>query len=180
MRIVLFLLVLGLIASVAVAENTAGAHADPKQKVEESELLPLRQVRSQKAKLATKIKVASLVKRAFVAPLRRQESDRSRFSRASTPPEKRRVRVTQTGVTGIDGRTFARFAVDAEYPVVFENEAKWQEQFVGCAYLDAGRVYLDIAGRMRSAERIVGQKGHKVPSGACKAASKNTPKIAQR
>lgn len=89
----------------------------------------------------TQSAVTELVDKQLLAPMRKAEGKRKRFSRAAPVPTARRVRVLDdAALTDARGKTFVRFAVDVRYG--FDDEGEWNERMQGCAYPSEGEVYV--------------------------------------
>jgi hypothetical protein len=109
------------------------------------------------------------VKEGLLKPLSDMEKSQGRFSRMPMPPMERRVRTLETQVDA-QGRSFARFAVDAHYRGV---EDWTQSVIVGCAYAQSRDIFVKIGDSYRPASFVVGKPGD-VVAGVCEAAPPRT------
>jgi hypothetical protein len=102
----------------------------------------------------------AVVRRELVQPLAAKEGNRSRFSRASLPPQERRVRILddQPGKDAA-GIGFLRFAVDARHGFVApDDESQWRlATIVGCVYLDRNQVFVKKGDEYRPAGFLLGK-----------------------
>jgi hypothetical protein len=91
---------------------------------------------------APRNETAALVEKELLAPMRKSESKRSRFSRAAPVAIERRVRVLDTlAQADARGKSFVRFAVDVRHP--FDETGTWEQNaMVGCAYPDEAQVFV--------------------------------------
>ena len=97
------------------------------------------------------------MQRTILEPLAAKESEQSRFSRASLPPQARRVRILdeQARVDARGGK-FLRFAIDARHG--FDDEAEWRlAAITGCVYLARGEVYVQKGDEFRPAAFLLGK-----------------------
>jgi hypothetical protein len=108
--------------------------------------------------------VRAWVETGIVRPL--AERAASSFSRARPPPLERRVRVLQSTAThDRSGRPFVPFAIDSRFV-----GGQWQtNDFVGCAYVSNGQLFVKRGDGYRSAAFLFGKNSDPVP-GACEAA----------
>jgi hypothetical protein len=99
----------------------------------------------------------AVVRRELVQPLAARESNRSRFSRASLPPQDRRVRILDEQPSkDAAGVAFLRFAVDARHG--FDAESPWRlAAIVGCVYLDRSQVFVQRGREYRPAAFLLGK-----------------------
>ena len=89
----------------------------------------------------TQTAVTEMVDKQLLAPMKKAEGKRKRFSRAAPVPTARRVRVLDNeALTDARGKTFVRFAVDVRYG--FNEKGEWNEHMQGCAYPSEGEVYV--------------------------------------
>lgn len=91
---------------------------------------------------ATRSAVSELVDAQLLAPLRKVESKRSRFSRAAPVVVQRRVRVLDAAAL-IDarGKAFIRFAIDERRSR--SEHGPWSKgSVVGCAYLNERELFV--------------------------------------
>lgn len=102
----------------------------------------------------------------LVKPLAEAEANFSRFSRARPPPRERRVRVSQTtATTDKSGRAFVAFAVDVRF-----GGAEWrQNDIVGCAYTDGGKLFVKRGAAFFPVALLFGKKVD-AAAGVCEAA----------
>lgn len=100
---------------------------------------------------------AALVDKQLVAPLKKAESRRSRFSRAAPAPVQRRVRVLDTvPLTDSRGDEFVRFAIDVRRG--WNEKGQWQnDSVVGCAYPKAGDVFVQHGEAYLHARSMLGK-----------------------
>jgi hypothetical protein len=102
----------------------------------------------------------ALVRRDLVQPLAAKEGTRSKFSRASLPPQERRVRILddQPGKDA-EGIAFVRFAVDARHGfAAADDESQWRlAAIVGCVYLDRNQVFVKRGNEYRPAAFLLGK-----------------------
>lgn len=104
------------------------------------------------------------VNQGLVQPLKKQEEDRSAFSRVIQSPKERRVRILQTRMShDHKGRTFLAYAIDVRYG------DEWKENIQGCVYTQTGNIYVDVGDEYRSHEFLLG-KDVKPVAGVCQAA----------
>ena len=87
----------------------------------------------------------SIVEAKLLAPLKKHEEERSRFSRARLPPSLRRVRIlNKTPQSDAQGHRFLSFAVDQVHSFKGGkqvNEASWIKNTIqGCLYPEAQKV----------------------------------------
>lgn len=112
--------------------------------------------------------VAELVDKQLVAPLKKAESRRAKFSRAAPAPVQRRVRVEAETLTDARGKQFVRFAIDERRG--WEVEGTWHEdRVVGCAYLQEREVLVRHKQGYFPARLLLG-KSEQARPGACSAA----------
>jgi hypothetical protein len=100
------------------------------------------------------------VEKGLLEPLAQQDKERSRFSRAS-PPQERRVRVTQAAVTlDASGRAYMAFAVDVR------RGSEWRKnEVVGCGYTQTGALFVKWGDDYRPAEILPTLERAARPSG---------------
>jgi hypothetical protein len=112
---------------------------------------------------------AALVEQKILAPLRKIEAKRSRFSRAAPVPVERRVRMLDpVALTDARGRAFVRFAIDLRRS--FDEAAPWQSDAVlGCAYPGEGEVFVQRDGAFFPASIVLGKEAGERP-GVCRPA----------
>ena len=105
-----------------------------------------------------------LVDARIVKPL--AERAGSRFSRARPPPRERRIRVTQSSLTGDkQGRDFLTFAIDVRFG------SDWQrDDIVGCAYRATGSLFVKRGDSYYPASLLLGKVVEPVV-GVCQAAA---------
>lgn len=103
------------------------------------------------------------VEEGLIKPLANAEG--SRFSRARPAPRARRVRVLQSAVTlDSSGHPFAAFAIDVRFG------SEWRENdIVGCAYRDSGRLFVKRGDAYRPAAFLLGKNAAPI-AGVCEAA----------
>jgi hypothetical protein len=122
--------------------------------------------------LATSAK--STLQAKLLEPLQKKEEQRSRFSRAVTPPSARRVRVPEEA-PGKDarGRSYLAFAVDERrsfgvVPDHADPEAEWyRDAIVGCVYPDTGDVFIRRGETYYAASVLLGKPTQTAPAGVC-------------
>jgi hypothetical protein len=89
----------------------------------------------------TQTAASELVHKELLAPLKKVESKRSRFSRAAPVQVQRRVRVLDAeALTDVRGKQFVRFAIDERRP--WSGHSWQQDSVFGCAYLDEREVFV--------------------------------------
>lgn len=105
----------------------------------------------------TQSAAAELVEKQLLAPLKKAESRRKRFSRGAPPPVARRVRVLDSEAhSDARGKLFVRFAIDLRH--AWDEEGKWQENNVtGCAYLGEREVFVLSEDSYRAARSLLGE-----------------------
>ncbi len=112
------------------------------------------------AKSAEAKTAQGLVSRELIQPLAARESSRGKFSRASLPPQARRVRILddQPQKDAL-GNAFVRFAVDAHHGfAAADDESRWQlAAITGCAYLDRSQVFVKRGDQYRPAAFLLGK-----------------------
>ena len=102
----------------------------------------------------------ALVERTLVGPLAAKESERGKFSRASLPPQERRVRIPDEQLhKDAAGDSFVTFAVDARHGVfAAKNDSSWNLAAIsGCVYVDRGEVFVKSGDRYRPAAFLLGK-----------------------
>lgn len=121
--------------------------------------------------------VSELVTKQLLAPLKKAESRRSRFSRAAPVAVERRVRVLDTvALTDRNGREFLRFAIDERRP--WDAPGAWaMDSVVGCAYPSERAVFVRRGEAYRPARSMLGHEDTTQPD-ACRAAPKDGSQIA--
>jgi hypothetical protein len=84
----------------------------------------------------------SVIQAKLLEPLHKKEEDRSRFSRAVTPPHARRIRILDTAPRADgQGRPFLSFAVDETRSFGEADETDWfKDAIMGCIYPETGEV----------------------------------------
>lgn len=119
------------------------------------------------AKSAPARTAEAVVRRDLVQPLAAKESSRSRFSRASLPPQERRVRILDEQPSkDAEGVAFLRFAIDARHGFADDDESQWRRAtIVGCVYLDRSQVFVKKGDEYRPAAFLLG-KNVKVAAGS--------------
>lgn len=112
---------------------------------------------------------SKLVDEQLLAPLRKAESARKRFSRAAPVPVERRVRVLDAETrVDVRGRRFVRFAVDVRR--AWDAPDVWQMgAMTGCAYPNDQEVFVRHGRAYVAAENALGRDG-KRRSDVCRAA----------
>jgi hypothetical protein len=112
---------------------------------------------------------AALVDKQLVAPLKKAESRRSRFSRVTPAPVQRRVRVTDAApMSDGRGKEFVRFAIDMRRS--WHENAPWQnDSVVGCVYVNEREVFVRDADAYVPARSLLGKDAPARP-GVCEAA----------
>jgi hypothetical protein len=108
-----------------------------------------------------------LVLEKIVAPLRKIESKRNRFSRAAPVAIKRRVRVLD-GVSRDDrGKEFVRFAIDMQRSR--SDDEPWENDvIIGCVYPHESEVFVRREDAYFPASLVTGREPHERP-GVCHA-----------
>jgi hypothetical protein len=113
-----------------------------------------------------------VVQAKLLEPLQRKEEDRSRFSRAVSPPRARRIRILDEDprMDG-DNRTFLSFAVDESRAlgVADDREAGWfREAIVGCVYPGTGEVMVKRGEVYYASSVLLGKPTPAAPAGVCR------------
>lgn len=108
------------------------------------------------------------VEEGLVKPLREQDSNRSRFSRARPPARQMRVQVVQVSAT-LDkrGKGFVPFAIE-----VFYGDQRGTD-IVGCIYQGSGDMFVKSGDAYRPAAFLLGKNLEPV-AGVCEAAPKRS------
>jgi hypothetical protein len=90
----------------------------------------------------TQTAAAELVDKQLLAPLKKAESRRAKYSRAAPAPVTRRVRVLDSvALTDAHGRQFVRFAVDERRG--WDDRGTWRsDRMLGCAYPNEREVFV--------------------------------------
>ena len=128
---------------------------------------PAPDTKSPEARIAS-----AAVDSALLDALAARERTGSRFSRASLPPQERRVRILdkQPRKDGV-GADFVRFAVDARHGFhasASDNEAPWRlATITGCVYLGDSKVFVERGGEYRPAAFLLGKNVKAAPKGVC-------------
>jgi hypothetical protein len=116
---------------------------------------------SSPAARSAEVKTAEvLVSRELIQPLAAKEENRSRFSRASLPPQARRVRILdEQPRKDALGNAFVRFAVDARHGFVpVDDPSPWRlATITGCVYLDRSQVFVKKGDEYRPAAFLLGK-----------------------
>lgn len=102
----------------------------------------------------------AVVRRDLVQPLAAKEASRSRFSRASLPPQDRRVRILDEQPSkDAGGIAFVRFAIDARHGFAApDDDSQWRRAaIVGCVYLDRNQVFVKKGDEYRPAAFLLGK-----------------------
>jgi hypothetical protein len=113
-----------------------------------------------------------LVDKQLLAPLRKAESARKRFSRSAPVPVERRVRVLDAeALVDVRGREFVRFAVDVrrawDAPDAWHNDT-----LTGCAYPREREVFVQHGRAYVSAKHALGKEGQR-RADVCRSAKLN-------
>ena len=104
--------------------------------------------------------VTELVDKQLLAPLKKAESRRSRFSRAAPVAVERRLRLLDAvALTDRHGKAFFRFAIDERR--AFDEAGQWEKDRIsGCAYpgertvfVQHGAAYVPARNRLGGAEK---------------------------
>lgn len=112
-------------------------------------LLPL----SSLALAAEESPLSALVQKQLLEPLHQKDLARSRFSRARLPPIGRTLRVIDAQPSQDEkGGRFVTFAVDEQ------RGGTTREAMTGCAYLDAGEVFVKKGDALFPAALLLGKK----------------------
>jgi uncharacterized membrane protein len=117
----------------------------------------------------TQATVEALVHNQLVVPLKKAESKRSRFSRATPAPVQRRLRILdEVALTDARGKQFVRFAIDVRRS--FNEEGVWRsDDVVGCAYPNEGQLFVQHGAAYFSARIMLGER-QKARADVCRAA----------
>jgi hypothetical protein len=112
---------------------------------------------------------AELVDKQLLAPLKKAESKRARYSRAAPAPVQRRVRVLDTVTRNdVHGRPFVRFAVDERRG--WDEKGAWRsDRVLGCAYLNEREVFVQRGDAYLPARSMLGKDAAE-RSDVCRAA----------
>ena len=113
---------------------------------------------------------SALVDKLLVAPLKKAESRRSKFSRERPVAIERRVRVLDSELlTDVHGKRFVRFAIDVRHP--YDEDRAWEQDAVlGCAYPEDKRVFVRNGDEYHPAASLLGKDVEAEPS-ACRTAT---------
>lgn len=154
MKSSLLFLVLTLCASVSLAEPPVA----PANKVQDA--------------------AAALVNKQLVAPLKRAEGKRNRFSRAAPVAVLRRVRVLDAVASrDLRGAEFVRFAIDVRRG--WDEQGVWQkDSLIGCAYLNEREVFVQRGAAYMPARSLLGEQYEERP-GVCRAAPEGVVQVAK-
>jgi hypothetical protein len=116
----------------------------------------------------------ALVQRDLVQPLAARDREQSHFSRASLPPQERRVRVVDDQPQkDVHGAAFFTFAVEARHglqPVAGADASTWRATVTGCVYVDRGEVFVKVGDRYRPGAFLLGKNLKPVAGELCQAA----------
>jgi hypothetical protein len=121
---------------------------------------------------------SELVDNQLVAPLKKGERKRSRFSRAAPVAVQRRVRVLDRELlTDLRGKQFVRFAIDERRSR--NDKGAWQgDSIVGCAYPGEAEVFVRDGDVYRDASSLLG-KDKQEQAGVCRAVGEAATKVAK-
>ena len=110
---------------------------------------------------------SALIEKALVAPLKKAETRRSRFSREGPVAAERRIRVLDAeALTDARGKHFVRFAIDVRRP--YDQDQAWeQDAVIGCAYPEDKRVFVRSGDEYLPASSLLGKDVEPEPS-ACR------------
>ena len=123
--------------------------------------------------------VTELVDKQLLAPLKKAESRRARYSRAAPAPVTRRVRVLDSvALTDARGRQFVRFAVD-ERRGWDERNAWRSDRMLGCAYPNEHEVFVKRDDAFLPARAMLG-KDVEERSDVCRAAAPAATTLASK
>lgn len=113
-------------------------------------------------------RAGALIDAQLIAPLKKAEKKRARFSRAMPGATERRVDVqASAAASDARGEAFVPFSVDVRRP--WDAPGRWaRAELTGCAYLGAGAVYVRSGDHYVPAKHLLGQGG-KAPAGVCAA-----------
>jgi hypothetical protein len=114
----------------------------------------------------------SVVQANLLEPLQKKEEDRSRFSRAVSPPRARRIRILDEDprMDG-DNRAFLSFAVDESRALgaVEDREDGWfRDAIVGCVYPGTGEVLVKRGEVYYASSILWGKPTPVAPAGVCR------------
>ena len=104
----------------------------------------------------------SLVESVLIKPLAARERNRGRFTRASLPPQARRVRLLdEKPHTDANGDRFFAFAIDARQSDFLgedEDKVPWRLAAVtGCIYVERGDIFVKSGDAYRPAAYLLGK-----------------------
>ena len=123
-------------------------------------------------------RVAELVNKELVAPMKKVEGKRKRFSRAAPVPVERRVRVLESEpTTDARGKQFVRFAIDERHS--WHEDGQWtRDRMVGCAYPSEGEVFVQSGETYTPARSMLGKRGE-ARGDVCQAKAEGTVQVAK-
>jgi hypothetical protein len=118
----------------------------------------------------------SVLQAKLLKPLQKKEEHRSRFSRAVSPPQTRRIRILDdTPHTDREGRPFLAFAVDETRSFGVEEEkdgaeANWfKNAITGCVYPESGEVFVKLGEIYYPSSVLLGRSTPAAPTDVCRA-----------
>ena len=126
---------------------------------------------------ASQSAVAELVDKQLIAPLKKAESRRAKYSRAAPAPVTRRVRVLDSvALTDAHGRQFVRFAVDERRG--WDERSAWRsDRMLGCAYPNEREVFVQREDVYLPARGMLGKEVEE-RSDVCRAAAQAPKQLA--
>jgi hypothetical protein len=112
---------------------------------------------------------SALIDKLLVAPLKKAESRRSKFSREAPVAVQRRIRMLDAELlTDVQGKRFVRFAIDVRRP--HDEDEQWHPYVVlGCAYPEDKQVFVRSGEEFVPASSLLG-KDVEPSQSACRAA----------
>jgi hypothetical protein len=114
----------------------------------------------------------SVLQAKLLEPLQKKEEDRSRFSRAVSPPQARRIRILDdTPHTDREGRPFLPFAIDEtrSFGVKEGPEADWfKNAITGCVYPETGEVMVRLGEVYYASSVLLGRPTPTAPTDVCR------------
>ena|SRR5579885_685653 len=116
----------------------------------------------------------SVLQTKLLEPLKKNEANRSRFSRAALPPQARRIRILDdVPRNDREGRSFVTFAVDESHAFGVQEgkdvaEANWfKNAITGCVYPETGDVFTKLGEIYYPSSVLLGHSTPAAPAGVC-------------
>jgi hypothetical protein len=117
----------------------------------------------------------SVLQMKLLEPLQKREANRSRFSRAVSPPQARRIRILDDSPqTDREGRSFLAFAVDETRSLGIEEEkdgadTNWfKNAITGCVYPETGVVMVKRGEIYYASSVLLGRPTPTAPADVCR------------